>query len=319
MSKQAVPGILLSIFGVPMSIIEEALNKAENGKKQQKKRTESSDNDHYVLDGLESDSSQKDIEDQIYDASSDHGTAKSVVKRSAINLDWEKLRDEGFITTLDVNSKLSEEFRSIKRPLVMNAFVQGKARVNRSNLILITSSVPGEGKTFSAINLALSIANERDKKVLLIDADLAKPSISTKLGIKSSPGLIEYLEGKVNFSEVVSKTDLSGLRVIPAGQRHRFSTELLASDKMQQLCDELSQRYTDRIVIFDSPPLLAATQAEVLAGLVGQVVLVVSAEETVQSDIKMAIEKLQGSEVVLALLNKSKSDFTPYNYGAYGY
>jgi len=301
-----------------MSIIEAALKKSEDGKKQQKKRLESSGDDRHIVDVGGLGLPQKQGEEHIYGTAIDAGTTPPLGSRPAIHIDWEKLRTAGFITNLDANSKLSEEFRSIKRPLVMNAFVQGEERVNRSNLILITSSVPGEGKTFAAMNLALSIANERDKKVLLIDADLAKPSISKRLGIKGSPGLIEYLEGKANFSEVVTKTDLTGLRVITAGQKHRFSTELLASDKMQQLCDELSQRYTDRIVIFDSPPLLAATQAEVLAGLVGQVVLVVAAEQTSQSDIKTAAEKLQGSELVLALLNKSKSDFTPYRYGTYG-
>jgi len=168
----------------------------------------------------------------------------------------------------------------------------------------------------------LSIANERDKNVLLIDADVAKPTLAKRLGITDSPGLIEYLESDdVDFSDICLKTDLSSLQVIPAGKRHAFSTELLSSDKMAKFVDELSQRYPDRIVIFDSPPLLAATQAEVLASLVGQVVFVISAETTMQSTVQDAIKKLESVDVVLALLNKSKHELNldHYGYGQYGH
>jgi len=192
-------------------------------------------------------------------------------------------------------------------------------RISRSNLILICSSLPGEGKTFVSINLALSIANELDKKVLLIDADVEKPSISKYLGIKQSPGLIEYLEDdKVNFKDILLKTDLASLSVIPAGKRHKFSTELLSSQRMYLFADEVSRRYKDRIVIFDSPPLLVATQAQVLAELVGQVVLVIAAEETPQAVVNDSIAKLSHCDVVMTLLNKTQKDIDIYGYH-YGY
>jgi len=214
---------------------------------------------------------------------------------------------------------LAEEFRVIKRPLVNN--IQG-AQVNgldRPNLILICSSLPSEGKTFVSINLALSIANELDKNVLLIDADVEKPSISKKLGIKQSPGLIEYLENdQLTFSDILLKTDLPNLSVIPAGKRHKLSTELLSSQRMYLFAEEVSRRYSDRIVIFDSPPLLVATQAQVLAELVGQVVLVIAAEETPQSVVNESVAKLANSDVVMTLLNKTKKEFDLYGYG-YGY
>jgi exopolysaccharide/PEP-CTERM locus tyrosine autokinase len=245
-------------------------------------------------------------------------TSKSVNK---IQINWEKLIAAGFISPEHTNSQLSEEYRVIKRPLVSNALNGKKRGIARSNLILVTSSLPGEGKTFSAINLAISIANERDKQVLLIDADVAKPSVSKVLNIKNGPGLIEYLEGGVkDLSEIILQTDIEGLRVVPAGKRHGYSTELLASNRMQELSIELSERYADRIVIFDSPPLLAATQGEVLALMVGQVVLVIEADQTQQNDVMESVRKLKSCDVVLALLNKTRNHFNLnyYGYGNYG-
>lgn len=242
--------------------------------------------------------------------------------QQTVNLDWHHLAADGYLSLEQVRSALIEEYRMIKRPLITNAFGNRAKGINRANLILVTSSIPGEGKSFSAINLAISIANERDKNVLLIDADVAKPTLAKRLGLPDSKGLIEYLESDdVAFTDICFKTDLPGLQVIPAGKRHAFSTELLSSDKMAKFVDELSQRYPDRIVIFDSPPLLAATQAEVLASLVGQVIFVISAETTMQSTVQDAIKKLESVDVVLALLNKSKHELTLdyYGYGQYGH
>ena len=135
-------------------------------------------------------------------------------------------------------------------------------------------------------------------------------------------GLIDYLDGEeLDFSKMMLKTDIPGFSIIPAGKKHAYSTELLASNRMSVLADELHSRYPDRIVIFDSPPLLAATQAEVLAGLVGQVVLVIEAEMTLQSMVSESINKLKECDVVLALLNKSKArfDLNYYGYGQYGH
>ncbi len=248
-------------------------------------------------------------------------TSSGVTKSTHVKLDWEYIDSQGYLTDNPERLQMVEEYRSIKRPLITNAFGQRSQGIERANLILVTSSVPGEGKTFSAINLALSIARERDNEVLLIDADVAKPSIASALGIDNKPGLIEYLESDhMDFSEVIRNTDLSGFRVVPAGTKHNFSTELLASNKMAELATELSQRYSDRIVIFDSPPLLAATQGEVLATLVGQVVVVIEAENTLQATVKEMVSKLDKCDVVLALLNKGNRsfDFGSYAYG-YGY
>lgn len=236
-----------------------------------------------------------------------------------VNINWKSLAAEGFIDNNDTKSQLAEEFRVIKRPLVNNIQGADANGISRSNLILICSSLPGEGKTFISINLALSIANELDKSVLLIDADVEKPSISKQLGIKQSPGLIEYLENdKITFSDILLKTDLDNLNVIPAGKRHKYSTELLSSQRMYHFAEEVSRRYKDRIVIFDSPPLLVATQAQILAELVGQVVLVIAAEETPQNVVNDSIAKLANCDVVMTLLNKTKKELDLYGYN-YGY
>lgn len=244
----------------------------------------------------------------------------NVGEKNIERFNWEFLHDNGFIDPSVVHMKIAEEFRSIKRPIMSNAQGGIEKGIERSNLILVTSSVPGEGKTFSAINLAISIAAERDKQVLLIDADVAKPSVSRVLGIRRTPGLIEYLEGnKIDFSDIILQTEIAGLRIVPAGKAHQFSTELLASNKMISLSRELSERYADRIVIFDSPPLLAATQAEVLSSMVGQVILVIEAEKTAQNIVMEAVKKLESCDVVLALLNKTQRsmDMNYYGYGQY--
>ncbi len=240
--------------------------------------------------------------------------------KNVVTFNWDYLSANGFIRIDDSHSRIAEEYRTIKRPLVTNALGAKKHDISNSNLILVTSSVPGEGKTFTSINLAFSIAAEMDKKVLLIDADVAKPSVSRVLGIESEFGLIDYLErDTLDLSDVILQTEIPGLRIITAGKTHKYSTELLASNKMIALSKELSERYSDRIVIFDTPPLLATTQAEVLASQMGQVVLVVGAEVTSQSFVLESVKKLQScNDVVLAVLNKAQRNLNAGYYG-YGY
>lgn len=300
-----------------MGIIDEALRKSSD-----EEDKENGD----AKDKLSASSNQKVNTYPTHQYKRSQGDASIANKRSSgttksltVNLDWEYIDSQGYLTENSDRLQMMEEYRTIKRPLMANSFGGRSKGIDRANLILVTSSVPGEGKTFSAINLALSFAQEKDHEVLLIDADVAKPSVSEALGIENSPGLIEYLESEdMDFSEVIRNTDLSGFRVIPAGNKHNYSTELLASNKMAKLATELSQRYLDRIVIFDSPPILAATQGEVLAGLVGQVIVVIEAENTLQATVKETVSKLDKCDVVLALLNKTNRSFNLGSY-AYGY
>ncbi|MDP3903295.1 MAG: XrtA-associated tyrosine autokinase [Methylococcaceae bacterium] len=298
-----------------MSIIEKAFNKAKG-------QGQITNNPIQVLNEDRNLLNVTGVEKETCIDVSKPSTTSSPNESKMAEIDWVKLAELGFVTPGDSNTQAIEEYRNIKRPLVNNAFGEASSGIDRANLILITSSVPGEGKTFTAINLALSIANERDKKVLLIDADVARPSVSKTLGIQSSPGLIEYLEGQdVEFSDIVLKTNMPGLRIIPAGKQHKHSTELLASNRMVLLAQQLSNRYPDRIVIFDSPPLLAATQGQVLAELVGQVVLVIEAETTPQSMVMESASRLASCDVVFTVLNKAKStgDAGYYGYGQYAH
>jgi protein-tyrosine kinase len=248
--------------------------------------------------------------------------AESVVKTSEtrrVQINWAYLEEKGMLLPDKAHTQMAEEYRLIKRPLLMNAFPEEENGIENANLILVTSSVPGEGKTFTAVNLALSIAMERDKTVLLVDGDVAKPSISKLLGIESEIGLIDLLERKdLPFSDVLLRTDVPNLTVLPAGKQHRHSTEILASDATKRLARELSERYADRIVIFDSPPLLAAAQGSVLASLVGQVVLVIESEVTPQHVVQEAIAKLNACDVIGCVLNKTKKGFG-FSYYGYGY
>ncbi|RLW67403.1 MAG: hypothetical protein B6D71_16545, partial [gamma proteobacterium symbiont of Stewartia floridana] len=203
---------------------------------------------------------------------------KSIDEAKRINLDYEALSSNGFIVPHSGNKQLSEEYRIIKRPLIRNALGKGAAPITHGNLVSIASSLPSEGKTFTAMNLALSIATEMDTTVLLIDGDVLKYSLSRLLGIENEPGLIDLLSQKeCNVSDVIIHTQIPRLKLIAAGHRSEKSTELLASKEMERLLDELSNRYSDRIIIFDSSPILATSEAAVLNQHMGQILLVVEA------------------------------------------
>ena len=184
----------------------------------------------------------------------------------------------------------------------------------------MTSALAGEGKTFTSINLAMSIAMEMDKTVLLIDADVAKPDVTARLGIEAEKGLIDVLlDDGLTLPDVLLRTDIPKLTLLPSGSRHVHSTELLASERMRQLTLELSTRYSDRIVIFDSPPLLLTSEARVLAGLMGQIVLVTEESKTPQHAVKEAVGMLDANEIVGIVMNKGAHRKDVDGYGGYGY
>ncbi|MHB1052254.1 MAG: XrtA-associated tyrosine autokinase [Thiobacillus sp.] len=231
-----------------------------------------------------------------------------------------RLHRMGVVSPDAEKSQIAEEFRIIKRPLIANAFGQGTARVKNGNLIMITSSLPGEGKSFCALNLAISMAMEMDRTVLLIDADVAKPSIPEYLGIQADKGLLDVLQDKdLKLSDVMIRTDIAKLTILPAGRTYKRATELLASAAMTRLIEDIGNRYPDRIILFDSPPLLATSESSVLATHMGQIVMVVEAEKTSQDAVREALSHIQSCEVVSMLLNKATP--TPgadYYYGYYG-
>jgi len=231
-----------------------------------------------------------------------------------------RLHRMGVVAPDAEKSQIAEEFRIIKRPLIANAFGQGAARVKNGNMIMITSSLPGEGKSFCAINLAISMALEMDRTVLLVDADVAKPRVPEYLGIHADLGLLDVLQDKnLKLSDVMIKTDIAKLTILPAGRTYKRATELLASEAMTRLVEDIGNRYPDRIILFDSPPILATSEASVLATHMGQIVMVVEAERTSQEAVREALSHIQSCEVVNMLLNKATP--TPgadYYYGYYG-
>lgn len=248
-------------------------------------------------------------------------TMSQVSPAGMINL--ARLKQAGMITPDGERSTIAEEYRQIKRPLIMNAFNQGVAPVKNGNLIMVTSSLPGEGKSFSSVNLAMSIAMEMDHTVLLVDADVAKPSVPGLLGLKADRGLMDLLlDESLQLADVLIKTNVEKLTLLPAGRGHRYSTELLASVAMRRLIEEMGQRYSDRIIIFDSPPLLATSEARVLASYMGQIVVVVEAQKTTHEALREALKHLEHCDIVGMLLNKG--NYLPGNsyygsyYGAYG-
>lgn len=233
-------------------------------------------------------------------------------------IDFDGLRDGGFLVPDMPATGLAEEFRIVKRQLVQGAFdAGGAAAAGNGNLILVCSAQPSEGKTFCSINLALSMAAERDLEVLLVDADFAKPAVLSTLGLQGGRGLMDALADPASDIEtMIIGTDLPGLSVLPAGRHHNDATELLASQRMQDIVDDLG-RARNRIVIFDSPPALASSAASVLALHVGQVVMVVNAEVTREGQLKDALSLLSGCPSIRLLLNRVRFAPGGRRFGAY--
>ncbi|NRA72398.1 MAG: AAA family ATPase [Gammaproteobacteria bacterium] len=236
-----------------------------------------------------------------------------------IHIDIDMLAENNMVTNRTERSRINEEYRFIKRKLIINAFGKTSHLLKNPNIILITSTVPNEGKTFTSINLAMSIALEQDKTVLLIDADVVNPSIGHELNYQSTSGLLDYLLGTVDdIGEVIYSTNIDKLKLLPAGSRHHLTHELLTSDRMEKLTTELASRYPDRVIILDSPPLLGVSETQVLASLSGQGIIVVEESKTKTASISEAIKLLDPEMAIGFILNKSnegKRREKGYNYG----
>ena len=237
-----------------------------------------------------------------------------------VEVDRSLLREAGLLAPEDQERFIADQYRIIKRPLLDLA--SGKAADNpeHANLIMIASALPGDGKTFNAINIALSMATEKDTSVLLVDADVAKPHISDLFGLEDEPGLIDVLVDKtIKLSDVIVRSNVPGLSFLPAGRRDEHATELLASRRMARVVTELSEAVPNRIVIFDSPPLLVTSEARVLADRMAQIVLVVCAGKTHQQAVRSTIDSLDSDKAITMVLNQAGTSFSDAAYGSYGY
>ena len=235
-------------------------------------------------------------------------------QRVEINLD--ALAAAGIVSPNAPRSQIADQYRVIKRPLISNAMGKGATVIENGNLIMVTSSLPGEGKSFTAINLAISIAAELDNTVMLVDADVARPSILRVLGLQPGPGLLDLLlNDSADLSSMLLKTNIDKLTILPSGTPHERATEMLASDAMTRLLTDMGKRYADRIIVFDSPPLLLTTESRVLATHMGQIVMVIQAEKTLRSDVQDALATIEACPVKMVVLNQARSSLT----GGYGY
>lgn len=229
------------------------------------------------------------------------------------------LRDQGMIVPEGSVTALVEEFRIVKRTLLLQASqLRQQGGGPAAQRVLICSPHPGEGKTFCAVNLALAIAAEKEGDVVLVDADFAKPSVLATLGLPGGKGLMDALaDPAIDVADCVLGTDVPGLWVLPAGSATASDTEYLSTSRAAQVLDRLTQGAPDRIVIFDSPPALAASPAAELAKHVGQALVVVRADRTGQGALEDAISLLSGCPNIQLLLNATHFSPSGRSFGTY--
>ncbi|MCB2089298.1 MAG: capsular biosynthesis protein [Sphingomonadaceae bacterium] len=230
-------------------------------------------------------------------------------------VDRAHLREQGMIVPEASVTGLLEEFRIVKRQLISAARKAGTAASRR---VLVCSPLPGEGKTFCSTNLAISMAGERDSEVLLVDADFAKPSILSALGLPKGPGFMDALaDPSLKVEDLVMGTDIPGLWVLPAGTQTNSDSEYLSSSRTSEMLDRLTMGAPHRIVIFDTPPALAASPAAELAKHVGQAVLVARADKTGQSALEDAYQLLSACPDIKLLLNAAHFSPSGRRFGSY--
>jgi receptor protein-tyrosine kinase len=234
-------------------------------------------------------------------------------------LDRGRLAGFGIAIPSAARSRTVEEFRLVKRNLV-GAWSQSDLMADHrsSRLIMVTSARPGEGKTFTSLNLALAFASERSVKALLVDVDTQRSTVPEILGIGGEKGIVDVLAGDLELPEVLIQTNIPNLMILPAGRGGPHVPELLSSREMSALLEELTQRLPDHYLIIDTPPCMASSDAAALAPLVGQIVFVVEANNTQQGEIEAALGTLSTCPRISLLLNKSDSLATEH-FGSYGY
>lgn len=241
---------------------------------------------------------------------------------SFLELNWVHLEREGFLTPENQRSLTAEEFRLIKRPLLRAAFGRDNRaqRHGISHVAMVTSPAPGDGKTFTAVNLALSIASERDLYVLLIDGDARRMGMSRTLGVTGRKGLVDVLMNPaMTIGDVIVRTDVPNLSIVPAGQTVDAPSEIFASQSMTRLMADIASRYADRFIIFDAPPALASSEAGVLASHVGQVLMVVQANETNRQAVAQAVSLVDTCPNISFILNRVTMSAGMDRFGRYDY
>lgn len=240
--------------------------------------------------------------------------------KQTIRFNRELLRAQGILPPEHQERLIANQYRQIKRPLIANAMGKNVPAISNGNLIMVASALPGEGKTFTSVNLAISLSTERDFAVLLVDADVAKPHISNVFGLADNPGLLDYLQDEsLDVESLIVGTEIERLAILPAGRPRDAATELLASSRMAAAVRALSKGGRNRIIVFDSPPLVLTNESRIITSLVGQVVLVVRAGITPQQVVLDAINHIEAGKSVGLVLNQSEVEEGPHYYGYESY
>jgi receptor protein-tyrosine kinase len=248
-------------------------------------------------------------------ASADAAPGAGVVPARPV-IDIAALERAGVFDWTRGRSRISEEFRLAQRQVMRNAF-EASAQPGLSNLLMVTSARPGEGKSFTALNLAASIALQGDHHVLLIDSDSKRDSICQAFGLADAAGVLDLAGSPTTDpGDVILKTQIEGLSFLPVGQERNRSSELFASKDMTQLVQSLGRRYADRLIILDAPPCLSASDPAALAPVVGQIVFVIEAERTQRDEVEASLDLIQACPTIMLLLNKVQVS-TRYTFGAY--
>jgi protein-tyrosine kinase len=237
-------------------------------------------------------------------------------------IDREALRIAGYLPDSSQDRRFADEYRHIKRPLLASAFgaiPTDQAQLPSPRLVMMSSALPGDGKTFTSINLALSLAREKDTSVVLVDGDTAKPHISKIFGVESRPGLLDVLANPdMDVEDMILQTDCRGLSILPAGSAQEAATELLSSSRMKEIANRIIERNPRCIALFDSSPLLVSSESLALASAMGHIVLVVRAGRTPRHAVVDAVESLSEETPVSLVLNQGRRGLSEGRYG-YGY
>jgi exopolysaccharide/PEP-CTERM locus tyrosine autokinase len=239
-------------------------------------------------------------------------------------VDREKLRAAGYLPEAEQDRQFADEYRQIKRPLLATSFGSPKEGMPPSSpsprLVMMASALPGDGKTFTCINLALSLAREKDCNVLLVDGDVAKPHVSGIFGVQDSPGLLDALSDEsVDLASLILPTDVPGFYLLPSGKPRDGATELLSSERMKEQCRLLIEKNPRLIALFDSSPLLVSSESRAVAATVGQILLVVRGGKTPKDAFLDAVEALDVNIPLGLVLNQGRRSPSEglYGYGTY--
>lgn len=301
-----------------MSIVERAIKKLQESHP----RTET---DRSATTTDEPMTVTANVRPQVQPAHADALSSPDHSARKVTPFDLDRLRLHRLMPPVEQERELAAQYRQIKRSLVARGLGRGQARVPRGNALILVSALPGEGKSFTALNLALSMALEQDVQVLLVDADVARPRLTQEFGLESEAGLLDAVrDGRVDVESLVVGTDVPSLSLLPAGTLGGTATELLASPRMDAMVESLCSRHANRIIVFDAPPVLPTTEARVLAQAMGQVVVVVRAGFTPQEAVFATLRLIGDRDHVSLVLTQAQAEsagsyyYSNYGYGAYG-